>query len=170
MITIREAKESDALALIELRKELFKETTFLLLEPEEYNPTEESEAKFIRMFSSAENCSIFMALNSDLKIVGFMGVAGGTTNRTKHKATVFIGVLSEYWGQGSGKQLFEQLFNWLPYSCLSRIELTTAVNNERAYSLYKKMGFQVEGTKKANISVAGELIDEYQMSYVMVDD
>jgi hypothetical protein len=32
------------------------------------------------------------------------------------------------------------------------------------------MGFQVEGIKKANISVAGELIDEYQMSHVITDN
>jgi len=170
MVTIREAKENDAKALIVLRGKLFKETTFLLLEPDEYNPTEESEANFIRIFSRADNSSIFLALNSDSKIVGFMGVAGGITNRTKHRATVFLGVLSEYWGQGIGKQLFDQLFIWLPQSCLSRVELTSAVNNERAFSLYKKMGFQVEGIKKANISVAGELIDEYQMSHVITDN
>ncbi|MBT3204525.1 MAG: GNAT family N-acetyltransferase, partial [Gammaproteobacteria bacterium] len=124
MVTIREAKENDAKALIVLRGKLFKETTFLLLEPDEYNPTEESEANFIRIFSRADNSSIFLALNSDSKIVGFMGVAGGITNRTKHRATVFLGVLSEYWGQGIGKQLFDQLFIWLPQSCLSRVELT----------------------------------------------
>ena len=166
-LQIREAQEKDALALIQLRKQLFTETTYLLLEPEEYKPTEESETNFIRMFSKADNSAVFLALNANTELMGFMGVAGGTTNRTKHRATVFLGVLREYWGKGAGRQLFEALFNWLQPNTIARLELTTAINNERAYSLYIKMGFKIDGIKKANIVVDGQRVDEYMMSYVI---
>jgi RimJ/RimL family protein N-acetyltransferase len=169
MISIREADEADAKPLIELRKQLLEETQFLLLEPSEYNPTVELEANFIREFRNAGNSSIFLAVNNDAKLVGFMGVAGGTTKRTQHKATVFLGVLRDYWRMGIGKQLFHQLLKWAKKTQLRRIELTTAVTNERAYSLYKAVGFEVECIKKQNIFVDGKPIDEYQMALLLPD-
>ncbi len=152
--------------MVDLRKKLFRETTFLLLQPEEYNPAEDSEANFIRMFTKAENSSIVLAQNSESHLLDFLGVAGGTTNSTKHKATVFLG-LREYWGNHSGGLLFEALFSGLQQNKVIRLELTTAINNERAYSLYTKVGFKVEGIKKANIAVDGKLVDKYMMSYVI---
>lgn len=167
MITIREASENDAAALIELRKSLFTETEFLLLEPEEYSPTIESEAGFISLFKNSKNSAVFLAIDSNSKVIGFMGVAGGTTNRTSHKATIFMGVLKEQWGKGVGKLFFKYLFTWTEDKSILRYELTTAVNNKRAFSLYKNIGFEVECIKKQNILVNGKPVDEYQMFYII---
>jgi len=75
--------------------------------------------------------------------------------------------LREYWGNHIGGLLFEALFSGLQQNKVIRLELTTAINNERAYSLYTKVGFKVEGIKKANIAVDGKLVDKYMMSYVI---
>ncbi len=167
MISIREAYETDAAALIELRKSLFIETEFLLLEPEEYTPTIDSEARFIKTFKKSNNSAILLALDSSENVIGFMGIAGGTTNRTSHKATIFMGVLKEYWGKGVGKLFFKYFFTWSEDKEIVRYELTTAVNNKRAFTLYKSVGFDVECIKKQNIMVKGEPVDEYQMFYIV---
>ena len=167
MITIREASETDAAALIELRKLLFKETEFLLLEPEEYSPTIDSETCFINAFNKSNNSSVFLAIDERENVIGFMGVAGGTTNRTSHKATIFMGILKKYWGKGVGKQFFKHFFIWAEDKRIVRYELTTAVNNTRAFSLYKSVGFDVECIKKKNIMVKDKPVDEYQMFYIV---
>jgi RimJ/RimL family protein N-acetyltransferase len=167
MFTIREAASTDAENLIELRRKLFNETNFLLLEPDEYNPTVESETAFISVLKKSKNSAVFLALDNNSNLVGFMGVAGGTTKRTAHKATIFMGVLQKHWGNGIGKQLFNKLFAWSEPTGLSRLELTTAVDNERAYSLYKKVGFETECVKKRNILVDGKYVNEYQMCFLL---
>ncbi len=164
MITIREATEKDAENLIALRQKLYRETNFLLLEPDEYNPTVKSEAAFISAFRQSGNSTVLLAFADKTRLIGFMGVAGGTTNRSAHKATIFMGILKEFWGKGAGKQLFDALFQWSADTSLQRLELTTALNNERAYALYQKVGFETECVKKLNIIVDGAPVDEYQMA------
>jgi RimJ/RimL family protein N-acetyltransferase len=38
------------------------------------------------------------------------------------------------------------------------------VHNERAIALYKKMGFEIEGTKKRSMRIDGQYVDEYYMA------
>jgi putative acetyltransferase len=51
--------------------------------------------------------------------------------------------------------------NWLK---LKRVELCVFTDNQSAISLYKKMGFVVEGTKKFAAIRDGSYIDEYLMA------
>jgi len=165
-ITIRTAVESDAISLIKLRKKLFSETNFMLFEPEEFNPNEQEGKEFVSMFNTPDNSNIFIALDKNSNFIGFMGAAGGNTNRTKHISHLFMGVIKDYWGQGIGKKLFQVMFEWSKQNKIVRLELTTAVNNKRAYGLYLNMGFEVEGILKNNICLNGVFVDEYQMSLI----
>lgn len=40
-------------------------------------------------------------------------------------------------------------------------------HNEVALSLYKKMGFEIEGVKRDSLYVDGEFVDEYYMSKLL---
>ena len=53
--------------------------------------------------------------------------------------------------------------NWLG---LVRVELTVFVDNEPAIALYRKFGFEVEGTHRKYGRRDGELIDTYAMARV----
>jgi RimJ/RimL family protein N-acetyltransferase len=167
MIKVREAIEDDAVALIELRRSLLRETEFLLLEPAEYAPTVETEVSFINGFQALKNSAVFIAVDDNGDFVGFVGLAGGTTNRTKHRANLFIGVLKQQWGMGVGRLLMDKLIAWSNESELLRIELTTDTNNHRAVALYKKMGFEIEGIKLSNIMLGDRCVDEYSMFYLI---
>jgi RimJ/RimL family protein N-acetyltransferase len=163
---IREATQADAGAFINLRRTLFKETNFLLLEPSEYSPSIQSEAAFIKAFNKSANSTILLVFDEYSTLIGFMGVAGGTTNRAAHKADIFMGILQAYWGRGVGRKLFDHLFIWMKDKNLIRLELTTAINNERALKLYQSIGFKLECIKEKDILIDGELRDEYQMCYL----
>ena len=47
------------------------------------------------------------------------------------------------------------------------MNLTVMVNNDKGMALYKKMGFQVEGTMKDSMLVNGEYVDEYSMTKII---
>ncbi len=51
--------------------------------------------------------------------------------------------------------------NWLQYS---RVELTVFSDNEAAIALYKKFGFEIEGTFRQYVFRDGALADVYAMA------
>jgi putative acetyltransferase len=46
---------------------------------------------------------------------------------------------------------------------LERLQLFVFIDNERAIGLYKKLGFEVEGTQRKSAIRGGEYIDSYMM-------
>jgi len=165
-LAIRHAQASDAVALMALRKKLFAQTHYMLLEDGEYRPSVESEAAFINSFSQSDNSTVLLAFKG-VELLGFMGVAGGSANRIRHCASIFLGVDQGAWGQGVGWQLMQGLFAWLATTSLKRLSLSTAVDNERALALYKKAGFVIEGVKKGDILLADQLVDSYFMAKLL---
>ena len=47
---------------------------------------------------------------------------------------------------------------------LRRLELTVYVDNEPAIALYKKFGFVIEGTRRADAFRDGAFVDSYMMA------
>jgi len=45
-----------------------------------------------------------------------------------------------------------------------RVELTVHTTNQRAFELYQRHGFEVEGIRRKSLLVNGRLVDEYLMS------
>jgi putative acetyltransferase len=59
--------------------------------------------------------------------------------------------------------LLELADNWLN---VIRLELTVFVDNERAIALYRKFGFEIEGTHRAYALRAGRYADTYAMARI----
>ena len=59
-VSIRHAVIADAENLITLRKRLFKQTQYMLFEDEEYNPSVESEIRFIEHFAQSNNSTVLV--------------------------------------------------------------------------------------------------------------
>ena len=162
---VRYASEADAAALVALRRALFAETDFMLWEAQEFKATEDDERKFILWLSSKSNSVLLVAADgSDL--IGFLGATGGDRIRTKHSALVFLGVRKEYWSRGIASALLQEALSWASTAGLLRLELTVHTTNDRAVALYKRFGFQIEGTRRASLLVAGQVRDEYLMSHL----
>ena len=87
--------------------------------------------------------------------------------RRSHARAIGMAVRSEFQGKGIGNALMESLVgladNWLN---VSRLELTVFTDNERAIALYRKHGFEVEGTHKAYALRAGKWTDVHSMARV----
>jgi len=98
-------------------------------------------------------------------VIGTAGIVISGNPRLRHSAMLGIMVHKDYQNQGVGKKLMEALLdvadNWL---MLVRVELAVYTDNERAIALYKKMGFEIEGTRKKAAIRGGAYVDEFIMA------
>jgi RimJ/RimL family protein N-acetyltransferase len=160
---IREIKPDDAVCFINLIKKVESESKFMLLEPGERKIVEEEQKKRIEVMKKSYNSTIFIA-EEDKRLIGYLIAIGGNANRNKHSVYLVIGVLAEYRGRGIGTKLFEQLEKWTKVHYIHRLELTVVTENQAGLQLYKKMGFEIEGTKRQSLYIDGKFVDEYYMS------
>ena len=108
----------------------------------------------------------FVAL-IDEQIVGHSGIKTESNHRRKHVAKIGMIVHEDFRQKGVGKALLEAMVDmsdrWLS---IKRIELEVYTDNEAAISLYKKFGFEIEGTCKAFAFRDGAYADVYSMARV----
>jgi putative acetyltransferase len=87
--------------------------------------------------------------------------------RRAHAMLLGMAVRSDFQGMGVGNALMQGLLeiadNWLN---VIRLELTVFTDNERALALYRKHGFEIEGTHKAYALRAGRWADTYSMARI----
>lgn len=165
MISIREAREEDAGALLQLQRRLDRESEYMLLEPDERTATEDKLRERLKSCAASSNSVIMVAAVEGMhELAGFVSVEGGGYRRNAHCGYIVTGVAASYAGQGVGTRLFEAMLAWREQTPLTRLELTVMTHNARAVALYKKMGFVVEGTKHRTLMVGGRPVDEFAMA------
>jgi L-phenylalanine/L-methionine N-acetyltransferase len=100
-------------------------------------------------------------------IIGQISLLVMERPRRRHVATFGMGVCASHTGKGVGSKLLAAILdladNWLN---LTRIELEVYVDNEAAISLYKKFGFEVEGTSRNYAFKNGKYIDALLMARI----
>jgi putative acetyltransferase len=103
----------------------------------------------------------------DGRVVGNLGLTPEGPDRRKHVASIGMAVHDDFQGQGVGTALMEAMIElaerWLG---VSRIELTVYTDNAPAVALYKKFGFEIEGTAPRYAIRDGEYVDAYYMARV----
>ncbi|MDL4842057.1 GNAT family N-acetyltransferase [Aquibacillus rhizosphaerae] len=163
---VREVETSDAENLANLIKQVDESSQYMLWEAGERDIQSENQLKMIDGIKNAENSTILVA-EKDNELVGYLIVIGGNAQRNKHSAYIVIGILKGYRGKGIGKQLINKLDQWAANQNVSRLELTVVTKNEGALSLYKKLGFEIEGIKRNSLLINDEFVDEYYMSKLL---
>lgn len=160
-MNIRPIEVRDAEQYLALSKKL-DESNFMLHEPGERKTTLEQQTKSIETILSKKNNIIFVA-EVEGNLVGFIAAIGNQFQRNKHCAYLVIGVLDMYQGQGIATKLFNRVFDWAKEVKLSRLELTVIKDNNKAFNLYKKMGFTLEGEKVNSLIIDGNPTSEYYL-------
>ncbi|HSL43185.1 MAG TPA: GNAT family protein [Anaerolineales bacterium] len=166
MVLIREIQENDAEGFLDLCQRLDEETQFMMLEPGERLITVTEQRERIQRILLRENQTILVA-EAGNRLVGYLAAFGGDYRRNRHNAHIVIGILQGFAGQGIGTRLFAELDDWARRQGVHRLELTVMAHNTAALSLYKKMGFENEGTKKDSLFVGGQYVDEYYMAKLL---
>lgn len=163
---VRKIRVDDANEFTQLVKEVEASSEFMLMEPGERKTTPEQQRKQLEAIERQNNSTIFVAEENG-RLIGYLIAIGGSVKRTKHSAYVVIGILKEYRGKGIGGSLFQNVMEWAPQHHISRLELTAVTENEAGVALYKKVGFEIEGTKRNSLVIQGKSYNEYYMAKIL---
>ncbi len=85
--------------------------------------------------------------------------------KTRHRANVAIALRSEFWNQGIGTKMFQEMIRLAENrEGVMQIELDFVEGNSRARHLYEKMGFRITGVRPNAVRLKnGTLLNEYMM-------
>lgn len=161
---VREIEISDAEKLSYLIHQVEASSEYMMLEPGEREIDNERQISMIKRLKESPNSTILVSENGSNELVGYLFAIGGDAKRNKHSAYIVIGILSDYRGKGAGTKVFKELDQWAIHHNVHRLELTVVTKNDAGLSLYKKMGFEIEGTKRNSLFISNEFFDEYYMS------
>ena len=162
---IRSPKDEDIEGMLEYLYISAGETEFVLRYPEECGKyTPEGEKALFDRVNRSDNEAMLVCLVEG-RVAGNCSIAWDTGIKTRHRASVAIALLREYWNQGIGTRLFEELIRIAEENeNILQIELGFIEGNTRARALYEKMGFRITGVHPNAVCLKdGTLLNEYSM-------
>ena len=151
-------------AVLSLITQACGETDFLLRYPEEWeNMSLDSEKSYLEGLNKAENEAMLLCFVGG-KVAGNCFISRKTGLKTRHRATLGISILREYWNLGIGTRLFAEIIRLAKSLGVSQLELDFIEGNSRARALYEKMGFRITGVIPDAVQLKdGRLLNEYSM-------
>lgn len=145
--TVRSAVESDAKALSEVRLQIDGETENMDRVQGEAFIDAPGFEEIIRTDTMSPR-NLFLVAVVDERIVGFSRCEGIYLHRFAHKVEFGVGVLKDFWGYGIGKRLLQESISWADSNGIKKMTLNVLETNEKAITLYKRLGFEMEGILK----------------------
>ena len=162
---LRSPLEEDVPGTLDYLRKSSEETEFIIRYPEECAKyTEEGEKRFFEQ-KNASPLEAMLVCVVDGKVAGNCEIVIHPQIKYRHRATVAIALLKEYWNQGIGTRMFEELLRLARADeQVTQVELEFAEGNDRARHLYEKMGFRITGLRPNAIRLkSGKLLHEYMM-------
>lgn len=166
-ITIRRVRTSDAEGLAEL-----------MADPDVYGgllqlpyPSVEGWRTRLTKWDAPGRHDLMLVADADGRIVGSAGLHPAAPSlRRRHAWMLGISVAKDRRRQGIASRLMAALLDaadrWL--GCL-RVELTVYTDNAAAIALYRKFGFEHEGTHRAYALRDGRFVDTHAMARLHPD-
>ena len=162
---LRSPKDEDIRGVLDYLYVSAGETEFILRYPEECGKyTYEGEKALFDRINASDNEAMLVCI-VDGKVAGNCQIAWKTGIKTRHRASVAIALLKEFWNQGIGTRMFEEMIRIAEANeNLIQMELEFVEGNTRARALYEKMGFRITGINPNAIRLRdGTLLNEYCM-------
>ncbi|GAK11580.1 GNAT family N-acetyltransferase [Geomicrobium sp. JCM 19039] len=156
---VREVTRDDAAPLARLLKHV-DASNVMLFHPGERKISLEGLEKHIQNIQHTPHSRWFVAVAANETRCGYVFIMGNDLQRTRHRASVVIGVEERARGQGVGSQLIHHAETWAENAGVHRLELTTLVHNHAAISLYSSLGYEREGIRYASLCIDDVYHDE----------
>lgn len=162
---LRSPGEDDAAEMLQFITKASGETDFLMRYPEEFADFPIERERAILGDIAADPNSMMLTCYVDGRLAGNCQLSFRTGLKDRHRASVAIGLLKEFWGLGIGTKMFEEMIRVAKArDGVRQLELDFIEGNSRARGLYEKMGFRITGVKPDAILLKdGTLLNEYMM-------
>lgn len=162
-VLFRSPAPDDAEEMLCYLKTTAGETPYLLRTPEECTMTVPEERAFLESVLKAEY-DVMIICTVDGKLAGNCRIVRKNKHKNRHRGTVMIALLKEFWGLGIGTAMFEEMIALAKQWGLMQLELEVIEGNTRAIALYHKMGFEITGFTPDAIRLEdGTMLKEFIM-------
>ncbi len=169
-VILRSPTIEDASELLQHFYKRSEESDFLLQYREEITMSLDEVKAFIENAIKAEHCLIIIA-ELDSTIIASCQIAFKHTIKTSHRAVIALAVLKDYWNHGLGTALLLELIKLSKTKAIMQLELTYIEGNQRAKTLYDKLGFEeISNLPNAIQLKDGKLLDEIFMIKTLNDN
>ena len=162
---IRSPKEEDIQGMLDYLYQSAEETNFVLRYPEECSRyTAEGERELFDRINRSDTEAMLVCIVEGI-VAGNCQITWNNRIKTRHRASVAIALLRDYWNQGIGTRLFQELIKIAEdHENILQMELEFIEGNSRARALYEKMGFRITGVGVNAVRLKdGTLLNEYHM-------
>ncbi|MEL7120979.1 MAG: GNAT family N-acetyltransferase [Bacteroidota bacterium] len=104
----------------------------------------------------------------DEELVGMLNVVASPKPRLQHVGEFGVSVLKNHWNKGIASLLINRMISWAEKSkIIKKINLKVLQNNDVAFQLYKRLGFEIEGLLRRDFFVKGVYYDAYMMGMLI---
>jgi len=163
---IRTATEEDVEQILDYTQAMFQDDRYFLLTAEEAKEQWTVENSRERIISAADDANaISVVTEIQNQVVSLAHVKCRVKLRNRHVGKTGIGVLPEYRGAGLGAAIMQVMIDWAQNNpVIEKLFLEVWDFNDRAFGLYEKMGFIVEGRRIREAKFGpGDYADEILM-------
>ncbi len=160
---IRSIETDDARSFINLQESIFKECEFEYFSADEQHLTVQQVRKCMAEWRKVKTSNILLCI-VDGDFAGYALIQGNISSRTKHVASLRIGVVSSFQSMGIGSALLTQAEQWCQNHQITRLEANILAHNEKAKSLFEKHNYTCEGVRKSSFKLDDKLFDELYYS------
>ena len=163
IVVVRNPTVDDAHGFVEIMRAVAREGEYTLAEADEVDWTDQLKRQDI-LASLTNPGYLDLVAEAGGKVVGFLEFENGHRRRTRHSGMLSIFIRKGWREQGIGTSLLSTLLDWATVNPLiEKVTLAVFSTNVRAFSLYQKLGFRVEGRCPRDMKVGDQYIDSILM-------
>jgi RimJ/RimL family protein N-acetyltransferase len=163
-IEIRKAEKDDAQQLIDYLSAVGGESDNLLFGAGEFTLTVEQEERIIEANADSTTAGLFVGIVNG-EIIALANLATPARARIAHTCETAISVRQRFWGMGVGMAVMKHLIQFAKDSNqIEIIELGVKADNERARTMYQKLGFTEIGCYPKYFKINGSYYDKILMN------
>jgi RimJ/RimL family protein N-acetyltransferase len=169
-LILRKPVTSDAEKMVEYLNIVGGESDNLLFGKGEFRLTVEQEMEYIKSISDSANTLMLLGI-IDKNIVSVAQISSSNRKRIAHNSEISISVKKEYWRNGIGTIIMNELISFAKdHDTIRNISLGVKTNNHNAIKLYEKFGFIKVGVHKNFFNINGVFEDEILMDLYLYEE